>query len=261
MRLALVKPIDDELIPSASTDDFDSNALLAQMSPPARADVEPFCDRITLTPGQRLFDQDGPPRYLYLPLSGAIDLLSTLPTGQALTVALVDFRGVAGLPPLGNASALPLEAVVALPGAAIRMRMEAFTRVRHDVDVAGIFYSYLYGLTIETIQGALCNTFHTVEQRCARWLLTLSDIAGSSFLITHDQLSTMLGVRRPSVTSEAVTFKDRGAISYRRGRMRILDRAALRQFACTCYQTLHECQSRVPMGGSHARSRNHVGTR
>jgi len=261
MKLALVKPIDDAPVASASHEDFESNTLLAQMPAPARLDVQPFCDRIALTPGARLFGFEGSRKYLYFPLSGAVDLIGALPSGQALAVALVNSFGVAGLPPLGNAPPLPLEAVVQLPGAAIRMRLDAFTRLRHDVTVANIFYSYLYGLTNEMIQGTLCNTFHAVEQRCARWLLALCDIAGPAFFITHEQLSTMLGVRRPSVTLEALALKQRGAITYQRGRMTIQDRAALEASACSCYQTLRDYQSRPPAGDVYARSRSHVVTR
>jgi CRP-like cAMP-binding protein len=261
MKLALVKPIDDTPAAGASQEDFESNALLAQMPGPAQLDVRPFCDRIALVPGERLFRVEDSPRYLYFPLSGAIDLVGTLPSGQALAMALVDPHGVAGLPPLGNAPPLPLEAIVQLPGSAMRMRLDVFTRLRHDLTVANIFYSYLYTLTNEMIQGTLCNTFHAVEQRCARWLLALCDIAGPAFFITHEQLSTMLGVRRPSVTVEAVALKQRGAIAYQRGRMTIQNRAALEASACSCYQTLRDYQSRPPVGDVYARSRSHVVTR
>jgi len=43
--------------------------------------------------------------------------------------------------------------------------------------------------------------FHSVEQRCVRWLLTVSDLIDTGEIpLTHDLLATMLGVHRPTVT-------------------------------------------------------------
>lgn len=49
----------------------------------------------------------------------------------------------------------------------------------------------------------------------------------------------MLGVRRVRVTIIANALQKAGIIRYRRGRITIVDRAALQGSACECYQTVH----------------------
>jgi hypothetical protein len=59
--------------------------------------------------------------------------------------------------------------------------------------------------------------------------------------MTHEFLSMMLGVRRPSVTIAAGMLQKAGLIHYERGRMAVLDRPALEAASCECYHTVrHE---------------------
>jgi hypothetical protein len=48
----------------------------------------------------------------------------------------------------------------------------------------------------------------------------------------------MLGVRRTSVTVVAHTLQAAGLIKYARGKIHILDEAALQDSACECYGTV-----------------------
>jgi len=48
----------------------------------------------------------------------------------------------------------------------------------------------------------------------------------------------MLGVRRTSVTVVAHKLQQAGMITYRRGRIKLDDIAALRETACECYETV-----------------------
>ena len=53
-------------------------------------------------------------------------------------------------------------------------------------------------------QSVACSQHHNIEQRLARWLLTMNDYAGPrEFLMVHDSIAAMLGVRRVSVTEAA----------------------------------------------------------
>ena len=55
------------------------------------------------------------------------------------------------------------------------------------------------------------------------------------FLLTHEFLGMMLGVRRTTVTDVMGGLQKAGLIQYRRGHVTILDHEALRQRACECY--------------------------
>jgi Mn-dependent DtxR family transcriptional regulator len=58
--------------------------------------------------------------------------------------------------------------------------------------------------------------------------------------LTQELLAEMLGVRRTSVTDVARRIQDKGVITYSRGVITILDRAALERLSCECYQNLIE---------------------
>jgi CRP-like cAMP-binding protein len=204
----------------------------------------PYCDRVALHPGERLFRADGPAD-MYFPESGAIGLFAGLMSGDTIQVALIDRHGMAGQPAPDGAPLMRFDGVAQLPGTAIRVRHSALPLVLADRSFQQMVRRSLYELLVSSMQLAVCNAVHRIEQRTARWLLALSDVAGNEFPLTHDNLSTMLGVRRPSVTLSALVLQHRGAIEYRHGRMRIRSRAALEQSACECYATTRALLSRA----------------
>jgi CRP-like cAMP-binding protein len=83
---------------------------------------------------------------------------------------------------------------------------------------------YMQTLMNQISQTAACNSFHSVEARCCRWLLMTQDrVESDSFPLTHEFLSYMLGVRRASVSQVAATLQKSGLIDYHRGQMTIRD--------------------------------------
>ena len=55
----------------------------------------------------------------------------------------------------------------------------------------------------------------------------------------------MLGVRRSSVTVAASALSQAGWLSYTRGRMTLVDRAGLEDFACECYEIIRKASTAV----------------
>jgi CRP-like cAMP-binding protein len=94
-------------------------------------------------------------------------------------------------------------------------------------------------LFAESQQSAACNASHSVETRMCRWLLRMRDLADNDdLLLTQEFLAQMLGATRPSVSLIANTLQKAGSISYKRGRIRILDLAGLNEGSCECYGTV-----------------------
>jgi CRP-like cAMP-binding protein len=88
-------------------------------------------------------------------------------------------------------------------------------------------------------RGAACNARHSAEQRLACWLLKAHDrVRRDRFHLTHNFISMMIGIRRPSVTEVMGTLRDAGAIEYAHGGIRIVDRAVLECRTCACYAAI-----------------------
>ena len=132
-------------------------------------------------------------------------------------------------------------------------RMNAVT-YRREMDRRGPFYElmtrYQYALIGTIMQSTACNAIHKVEQRLARWLLLARDrMESNDFPLTQEFAAMMLAVARPSVSIVAGTLQKAGLITYRHGRVRILDGTRLEAASCECYRVSTTLLQGV-MGGS-----------
>jgi CRP-like cAMP-binding protein len=97
---------------------------------------------------------------------------------------------------------------------------------------------YAQAMAIQTSFTALSNAVHNVEERSARWILMAHDRTdGDQIALTHDFLSIMLAVRRPSVTTALHALEGRHFIVSERALITIRDRAALESIAGDAYGT------------------------
>src|SRR5439155_25946609 len=102
-----------------------------------------------------------------------------------------------------------------------------------------VVYRYLRGTLAASSRMTACNALHSIDERCARWLLMCHDRVGADeFPLTHEFLSTMLGVRRATVTVTAGSLQSAGFITYRHGQVKVLDRAGLEEATCECYRAI-----------------------
>jgi CRP-like cAMP-binding protein len=104
------------------------------------------------------------------------------------------------------------------------------------------------------MQSAACNARHHIHERCCRWLLMTHDRVGKDdFQLSHEFLAAMLGVRRQSVTVVAGALQAAGLLSYKHGRVRVLDRKGLEAASCECYAVIQRRSDglRASPAGSH----------
>jgi CRP-like cAMP-binding protein len=91
-----------------------------------------------------------------------------------------------------------------------------------------------------------CNALHSVEARMCRWLLMTQDrVRREEFPLTQEFLAEMLGVRRQTVTLIARSLQGAGLITYRRGRIRVHNRAGLEGCSCECYECTRRFYDRI----------------
>jgi CRP-like cAMP-binding protein len=164
--------------------------------------------------------------------------LTAVDKRRTLEVGMVGSEGMAGMPFILGMGVSGVRAVVQGEGNALRMASAPFrTEFDRNRPLQKALFRYLYVLMAQISQTAACNRFHDSEARLARWLLMTRDRLGSDeFLLTHEFLAHMLGLRRVGVTEAASALKRRKLIGYARGKMRILDVRGLKASSCSCYQ-------------------------
>jgi CRP-like cAMP-binding protein len=208
----------------------DAQRLCAYLQP------VPFEYKKVLYEAGRAFD------FVYFPVSGVTSMLKTMEDGSSGEVGTTGNEGMVGLPllfgePSGNTSVH-----VEVPGDGLRMPARHFRdALARSPAMQTLMRRYSYAVFNQVSQLAACNRVHDVEQRCARWLLMAQDrTIGNDFMLTHEVLSLMLGVRRSSVTVAAGRLSEAGLIEYRRGRMKIIDRKGLQRRSCECYEAIQQ---------------------
>lgn len=216
------------------------NLLLAALSEGAMSRLRPHLELVSPASGAALGAPVGPISHLYFPETGVASLMAYMRDGSAAEVGIVGNEGVVGLPALLGTGQLPIHAIWQVPGECLRVPVGIY---RAEVDGNGAAHAlllrYTQSLMFQVAQAAACARLHPVASRCARWLLMTSDRVGSDqFQITHQFLAEMLGVHRPTLTLAAGRLAQAGAISYRRGHVRVLDRAVLEAASCECYETI-----------------------
>jgi CRP-like cAMP-binding protein len=96
---------------------------------------------------------------------------------------------------------------------------------------------YMGALFKTASQSAACNQLHSFRERNARWLLMTYDrLQSGEMPLTHEFLSSMLGVRRTRVTEAAGELQPLGMIVYSRALVTIVDIDRLERAACECYR-------------------------
>lgn len=223
------------------------NFILASLSAADRKRIEPMLELIHVGIHQEIHEPDAPIRYAYFPITAIVSLVTTMEDGRSVEAATVGNEGVVGLPASLESGNATLEAFGQVPGKALRMKVADYRALcREGGPLHGITQRYMQVLFRFVAQSAACNRLHSVETRCARWLLMCHDrVEGDTFELTQEFLAQMLGVRRASVTVAAGYLRDRKLISYRQGRIHIVDRPELEAASCECYAVIRTAFDRL----------------
>jgi CRP-like cAMP-binding protein len=167
-------------------------------------------------------------------------LLAVLENGVTIETALIGREGAFGLFAAMYDRVSFCRCLVQRKGGLIRAPTEALQLIfAHSEHVRNLFVRYSEDLLVQVQQTVACHAQHTVKQKMSRWLLMMHDRAdGDDLPCTHEFMADMLGINRKSVTLTAQTMQNDGLITYRRGRMQVLDRPSLEKTSCECYAVL-----------------------
>jgi CRP-like cAMP-binding protein len=187
------------------------------------------------------------PGHVYFPITCVASVIVVMREGQTSEVATIGNEGMTGISVLLSGPSMPGETIIQVEGEAARIashRIRAF--MDEDPGIRRLGNHYILALISQITQSSACNRLHAVEERAARWLLMTADRVGSTqFRLTHEFLSTMLGVRRTTTTLAVGALQTAGMISYRRNQMSIVNRRALEDVACECYDVIKQEYERL----------------
>jgi len=229
-------------MPKAQTDETRSNRLLGALEPASRKRLDPHLQPIKFKLGAVVCEAGGQLKHAYFPQGSVLSLLTVLENGSAIETANIGREGAFGLFAAMYSRVSFNRCVVQLEGDMVRCPIALLqSEFRNSEHVRNLFVSYSETLLSQVQQSVACNSMHTTEERMCRWLLMMHDRAqGKALPYTHEFLSHMLGANRKSVTLVALAMQAAGLISYRRGKIQVLDRPGLEKASCECYAVVNE---------------------
>ena len=226
-----------EVVASRKAADPHANRLLGLLPPRDYERLRPHLHRIPLEYRQSLYRAHKPIRFVYFIETGVGSLVNTMANGQASEVGTIGNEGVVGLPLVLGDDRAPTSVYIQVPGAGLRMKATLFKKeLARSASMRTVMLHYAHAFFNQVAQSAACNQFHSIQQRCCRWLLMTHDrMHSDEFLLTQEFLAMMLGVQRTGVTAAAGALQRAGLIRYKRGNVTIVDRRGLIRRSCECY--------------------------
>jgi len=225
----------------------EANQLLAALPIDIQQRVAARGEVVPLPHKSVLIVPDTPIEYAYFPRSGCISLVTVMADGSTVEIGTIGWEGMCGVSLIHGFSSVPAKAIIQVPGDALRIATEELaTMVQEEESLRSVLlrYAQLWANTIG--RNGSCNAVHSVEERCARWLLMTHDRVPDNVLpLTQEFLAVMLGVRRASVTIAASSLQQAGLINYKHGKIVVLDRDGLEGAACECYEAIRRDSERL----------------
>ena len=176
---------------------------------------------------------------VFFPIDSVISLLREFPDGGTLELSMVGAEGMAGLNVFLGVPEAPYRGLIQGRGLLFRQSHAAFRETTADPQFHALLMRYAHVMLMHTSQLAVCNRLHVVTERLAHWLLLLHDrVAADEMSLTQDFLARMLATRRAGINVAIRELTEAGAITHRRNRVVIADRARLEEQSCECYEAM-----------------------
>jgi CRP-like cAMP-binding protein len=237
-----------------SIPDETGNVLLLGLPQSSFERVLPYLQRVALSFHQTVIAAGDDVGTVYFPETGVLSEVVRLRDGSTAELNIVGREGMAGLVAyLGNRSA-PLDMITLIAGTFLQMPLDTLSELA-EADPALRRRLDLYTQAVLNVRAiaAACDRLHPLQTRLVRWLLRTHDrLAVDEFLLTQDDIASMLGVARQTVTASALWLQEAGLISYSHGHICLLDRPGLERLACECYWNLHSQFERLRPASSDA---------
>lgn len=213
------------------------NQLLSALWECASQDWKQQLEPVDMPLGQVLYEAGATVNHVYFPTTSIVSLMYVLENGATAETAVVGFEGVVGVSLFMGGDSSPCGATVRSAGRGFRLKASTLmTEFHHCGPMQHLMLRFAQAMITQMQQTLVCNRHHSVDQQLCRWLLlSLDRLSGNEVVMTQEQISNILGVRREGITAAALSLQKAGLIEYSRGRIAVLDRTGLEERTCECY--------------------------
>jgi CRP-like cAMP-binding protein len=231
----------------ASAEIRPANKLLRLLTRPAFLRVAPKLKPTVLRAKQVLYKPNEPIHEVYFPENAVICQMTLMRNGDTLETATVGLEGASWISASIGAPSMPCETIVAIGGDAHALEIhELDLEMQENEPFRDLLTQYSHALLIHSMRLTGCTGLHSLEQRCARWMLTtLERVPANRFSVTHEFLAMLLGASRPSVSAVVEDFQKRGMLKVERKRVLIADRDRLLEVSCDCHEVIRQSYEQV----------------
>ena len=219
---------------------MERNELLALLPQETKGHIFPLLREVQLRLGEEVYAAGQDVKYVYFPADSIVSLLYVTLDGHSAEISVVGREGIVGIAVFMGGESTPSRAVVQSAGTAYRLPAAELKRQFNACAYFRVLMlRYTQALITQMAQTAVCNRHHTIDQQLCRWLLlSLDRLPSNQLTMTQELIANMLGVRREGVTEAAGKLQKLGAIRYQRGRITVLDRPAVEELSCECYEVV-----------------------
>jgi CRP-like cAMP-binding protein len=221
------------------------NGILAALLATEYRRLLPGLEHVTLRRGEAIYQADQEIADVFFPEDAVVTMVAATADRRTVEVGVIGREGVVGINIFLGGLITPDKAIVQLPGGAFRMPSRVLRReARFGTPLHRLLLDYTRAFLAVISQSVTCSQHHRIEQRLARWLLTMHAYAPSGqFVMSHQSIAAVLGARRVSVSEAAHRFREDALIDYRRGRIVVLDKVGLQQKSCECLAIIRRTYS------------------
>jgi CRP-like cAMP-binding protein len=231
----------------AMPEDLLANRLLAFLAPEERDRLLRGAKSEPMDAHQVLYAAGREITHVYFPVSGVVSLVIKMTNAANVEAMTIGNEGVIGIPVILGVASTTMEGLCQIPGRVVKVPARVvLEEIRRTTTLNRLLLRYSEAVMVQLAQHAACNRTHSMEQRCARWLLMARDrVESDEFPLTQQFLAEMLGVRRATVTVIAGALQKAGFINYSRGQIHMVDRRGLEGVACECYEVVRRVMKKV----------------
>ncbi|WP_236759747.1 Crp/Fnr family transcriptional regulator [Agrobacterium tumefaciens] len=225
----------------------EANFLLSLLEEDVRREITNAGTIVKLVLGDILVSAGAPIERVFFLSSGIASVVVVSRSGRKTEAGVIGNEGFVPSGALVGAKTSLTEIVVQAAGEALSVDIQSFDAVLSKYrSFSDILTCALHVSRTQMECTAASNAIQPVTERLARWLLLCHDrVHGNQLQLTHDFLSTMLAVRRASVTDALHVLESHGFIRSERGKVTVRNREMLETYARELYGMPEEENDRV----------------